>query len=165
MRFHVVCLEMSWQLTALGSVVASRTSSEHVLVMVLLSCTPCRTTNSLADSFATSYSQLYTGRTLFMIDCRPFRDLDNDKILRRHVGFHKRILRTVLDADGRGRIHRDLQGKVDCIMKSRNIFIMICKSGRQRSVSDAGLWSRTLTRFGRESHKASTLSLCQQDKR
>ena len=91
-----------------------------------------------------------------MIDCRPFRDPET-------IGFHPRILRSELDADDYGEIHRDLYGKLVRIMKSRNIFIMICKSGRHWSVTNAELWSRTLARFGRESHKASTLHLCQHD--
>ena len=44
--------------------------------------------DKLAESFVVTYPQLCFGRTLFMIDCRPFRDPDNDKTLRRHVEFH-----------------------------------------------------------------------------
>ena len=33
----------------------------------------------------------------------------------------------------------------------------MCKSRRQRSISDGESWPRTLTRFGREVHKVSTL--------
>ena len=42
---------------------------------------------------------------------------------------------------------RGLYGKLDRIMKSRNIFVMVCKSGRHWSISNAELWSRTLARF------------------
>ena len=59
------------------------------------------------DSFVTNCPQLRTGRTVFMIVCRPFLDLDNDKTLRRHIEFHPRILRSVLDADDYREIHRD----------------------------------------------------------
>ena len=98
-----------------------------------------------------------------MMDCRHFRDLDNDKTLRRRVGFHPRILRSVTDADDHGDIHRNLCGKLDRIMNCQNIVVMICKSGWHRSVSNAELWSRTLARLGREFHKVSTHHLCQHD--
>ena len=67
-----------------------------------------------------------------MIDGRPFRDPHNDKTSRRHVGFHPRILRSVMDADDYAESHRDVYGVSDRIIESLNIFIMIYKGGWHR---------------------------------
>ena len=90
--------DMSWQLAALWSVVASQTSSEHLLrlaqatslVLVFAELYSLLDYDRLADSFVTNCPQLCTGRTLFMIDCRPFRDPGYDKSFMIHVGFHPR---------------------------------------------------------------------------
>ena len=42
---------------------------------------------------------------------------------------------------------------------SKNIVIMICRSGRHRSVANAELWSNTLTRCRRHEHSVSLLHL------
>ena len=60
------------------------------------------------------------GPSLFMIHCRPFRG--NVKTLRSHVGCHPQIIRSVVDADDYGDVHRGPCQKLD--------WIMICKSIR-----------------------------------
>ena len=46
---------------------------------------------------------------------------------------------------------------------SKNIVIMMCRSGRHRSVANAELWSNTLTRCSRHQHSASLLHLSELD--
>ena len=76
--------------------------------------------HKFSESFMASHPQLRVGRTLFMIDCRPFRG--NDETLRSHVGCHPQILRSVMDADGYGEVHRDLCQQLDWIMKGHKHF-------------------------------------------
>ena len=46
---------------------------------------------------------------------------------------------------------------------TKNIVIMMCKSGRPRSVANAELWSNTLTRCCRPQHSVSLLHLSELD--
>ena len=45
------------------------------------------------------------------------------------------------------------------ILSNKNVVIMICMSGRHRSVANAELWSNTLARYSRHQHPVSLLHL------
>ena len=50
------------------------------------------------------------------------------------------------------KVHRRLYDAVSRFFSSKNIAIMICRSGRHRSVANAELWSNTLARHSRRQH-------------
>ena len=155
-----MCRDMVWWRTALWSAVASQISSGHFATRATFAeLYSMRDYDKVAESFVANYPQPWVGRTIFVIDCRPFRNPDYDETFRRDVGFHPCIIRSVMDADEYGETNRDVCGKLDRIMKGGSMFIIICKSGRHRSVSNEELWSRTMVRCGREFHSVSTASL------
>ena len=63
--------------------------------------------------------------------------------------------------------YHDLHSRLcDCMSQffsSKSVVIMVCRSGRYRSVANAELWSNTLTRDGRRQHSTSLLHLSQLD--
>ena len=60
-------------------------------------------------------------------------------------------------------IHGHLYDGMRWFFSSRNIVIMICRSGRHRSVANAELWSNTLTHCSRHQHFVSLLHLSELD--
>ena len=60
-------------------------------------------------------------------------------------------------------LHSRLQDGMSRFLSGKNVVIMICKSGRRRSVAHAELWSNTLTRYGRLLHSVSLLHLSEPD--
>ena len=60
-------------------------------------------------------------------------------------------------------LHSRLYDGMSRFFSSKNVVIMICRSGRHRSAANAELRSNTLTRFGRHQHSASLLHLSELD--
>ena len=60
-------------------------------------------------------------------------------------------------------LHRRLYDGMHWFFSSKNIAIMIRRSGRHRSVANAELWSNTLTRCSRHQHSVSLLHLSELD--
>ena len=92
------------------------------------------------------------GRSIWMIDCRKFDDLDCDKSLRTHVGRNPRLPKSIMYSKNYHELHSPLCDGLSRFFSSMNIVIMICRSGRHRSVANAKLWSNTLTRYSRRQH-------------
>ena len=102
-------------------------------------------------------------RSIWMIDFRKFDDPDCDKSLRIHVGRNPRIMRFIMESKNYHELHSRLYDGMSRFFSSKNVVIMICRSGRHRSAANAELWSNTLTRFGRHQHSASLLHLSELD--
>ena len=98
------------------------------------------------------------GRSLWTIDCRKFTDPDNDRSLRKHI-----VMKSILESENYQPLHSNLYDAMSRILSSKNIVIMICRSGRHRSVANAELWSNTLTRCGPHRHSVSLLQLSELD--
>ena len=90
------------------------------------------------------------GRSVWTIDCRKFDDPDNNRSLREHIGRNPRIMKSTLESENYHALHSRLYYGMHWFR--RNIVIMICSSGRHRSVANAKLWSNTLTRGSRHQH-------------
>ena len=60
-------------------------------------------------------------------------------------------------------LHDRLYDGMHGFFSDKNMVIMICRSGRHRSVANAELWSNTLTRCGRRQHSVSLLHLSDLD--
>ena len=87
-----------------------------------------------------------------MIDCRKFDDPDCDKSLRTHVRRNPKISKIILESKKYHELHRRLYDGMSRFFTKKHMMIMICRSGRHRSVANAELWSNTLTRHSRRQH-------------
>ena len=98
-----------------------------------------------------------------MIDCRNFDDPDNDRSMRKHIGRNPKIMKSILESGNHHALHdREYEGTYR-FFSNKNMVIMICRSGRRRSVAKAELRSNTLTRCGRRQHSVSLLHLSEPD--
>ena len=93
-----------------------------------------------------------TRRKTTTIDCRKFDDPDKDRSLRKHIGRNPKIMKSILESEKYHELHSRLYDG-----------IMMCRSGRHRSVADAELWSNTLIRCSRHQHSVSLLHLSELD--
>ena len=114
-------------------------------------------------NFKDNYPAMCNGRSIWTIDWRKFDDPDNDRSLRKLVGPNPRIMKSILKSENYHALHSRLYDGMHWFFSSRNIVIMICKSGRPRSVANAELWSNTLTRCSRQQHSVSLLQLSELD--
>ena len=119
------------------------------------------------DKFVCSFKDNYTGickdRSIWTIDCRRFDDPDNDRSLRKHIGRNPKIVRSILESENYHALHGRLYDGMRRFFSDKNTVIMICRSGRHRSVANAELWSNTLTRCGRRQHSVSLFHSSEQD--
>ena len=99
-----------------------------------------QTTTSLLTH--ANYPGMSDGRSIWMIDCRKFDDPDCDKSLRTHVGRNPKITKSIMESEGHHELHSRLYDSMSRFLSSETIVIMICKSGRHRSVSNVLLWIR-----------------------
>ena len=60
-------------------------------------------------------------------------------------------------------LHSRLYDGMSRFLSGANVVIMMCKSGRRRSIANAELWSKTLTRYGRLLHSVSLLHVSELD--
>ena len=100
---------------------------------------------------------------LALTTAEKFDDLDCDKSLRIHVGRNPGIMRSIMKSKNYHELHSRLYDGMPRFLSGKNVVIMICKSGRHRSVANAELWSNTLTRYGRLQHTVSLLHLSELD--
>ena len=114
-------------------------------------------------SFKDNYPGMCDGRSTWTIDCRKFDDPDNDRSLRTHICRNPRIMKSNLKSENYHALHSRLYDGVHRFFSSRNIVIMICRSGRHHSVANAELWSNTWTRSSRHQHSVSLLYLSELD--
>ena len=70
----------------------------------------------------------------------------------KHMGRNPRITKSILESENYHALHSRLFHGMHWFFSSRNIVIVICRSGRHRSVANAELWSNTLTRCRRHRH-------------
>ena len=96
--------------------------------------------------FKYHYPGMSDGRSMWTIDCRKFDDPDNDRSLRKHFGRNPSCAKSVLGSENHHALHSRLYDGMHWFFWSRNIVIVMCRSGRHRSVANAELWSNTLTR-------------------
>ena len=120
-------------------------------------------TTSLLTVVKTHYPDKCNGRSIWMIDCRKFDDPDSNVNLRKHIGRNPRITRSIIESKNYNEPHRRLYDGMPRFFSSKNIVIMICRSGRHRSVANAEFWSNTLARYGRHQHSVSLLHLSELD--
>ena len=104
------------------------------------------------DSFEDNYLGVCNGRSICVIDCRKFDDPDCDTSLRTHIGRNPRIMRSIMESKNYHELHSRLYDAMPRFFSSKNIVIMICRSGRHRSVANAALRSNTLTRRSGRQH-------------
>ena len=119
------------------------------------------------DKFVHSFKDNYTGiwkdRSIWTIDCRKFDDPDNDRSMRKHIGRNPKIMKSILETGNYHALHDRLYEGMSRFVSDKNTVIMICSSGRHRSVANAELWSNTLTICGRRQHSVSLLHLSELD--
>ena len=97
-----------------------------------------------------------------MVDCRKFHDSECDKSLRIHFGRHPKVMRSIIDSKNYHE-HSRLYDIMSRLSSNKNVVIMICRSGRDRSVANAELWSNTLTHYSRHQHSVSLLHVSELD--
>ena len=119
--------------------------------------------DKFVDSFEDNYPEVCNGCSIWMIDCRKFDDPDCDKRLRIHVCRNPRIMRSIIESKNYHELHSRLYDGMSRFFSSKNVVIMICRSGRHRSVANVELWSNTLTRYGRHQHSVSSVHLSELD--
>ena len=119
-------------------------------------------TKEVYDKFVRSFKDNYLGickdRSMCMTDGRKFDDPDNDRSMRKHIGPEPED-HEVHVGIREYHVHDRLYEGMYRFFTNNNIVIMICRSGRHRSVANAKLWSNTLTRCGRRQHSVSSLHL------
>ena len=99
------------------------------------------------------------GRSIWTIDYRKFDDPDNDRSLRKHIGRNPKITKSILESENYHALHGRLYDSIHRFFSTKNIVIMICRSGRHRSVANAELWSNTVTRCSRRQHSVFFVAL------
>ena len=122
-----------------------------------------RQTATCCQQFEDNYIGVCKGRSTWMLDCRKFDDPDCSKGLRTHIGRNPRIMRSIMESKNHHELHSRLYDAMSRFFSSKNIVIMICRSGRHRSVANAELWSNTLALRSRRQHSASLLFLSELD--
>ena len=117
------------------------------------------------DKFVRSFEDNYLGmcddRSIWAIDCRKFDD--PDRSLRKHSGRTPIITKSILESENYHALHSRLSDGMHRFFSSKNIGIMICRSGRHRSVANAEFWSNMLARCSRHQHSVSLLHLFELD--
>ena len=121
-----------------------------------------QTTTCLSTVLKTSTVER-NGCSICTINCRKFDDPDCDKSLGTHNGRNPGIMRSILESKNYHELHSRLYDATSRFFSIKNILIMICRSGRHRSVANAELWSNTLARRSRRQHSASLLYLSEMD--
>ena len=115
------------------------------------------------DSFEDNDPETCNGRSIWMIDCRKFDDPDSIVNMRKHIGRNPRIMRSIMESKNYHELHSRLYDGMLRFVSSKDIVIMICRSGLCRSVANAELWSNTLARYSRHPHSVSLLHLSELD--
>ena len=115
------------------------------------------------DSCQENYPRMCIGRSIWMIDGRKMGDPDCDKSLRTRIGRNPRITTSIMESENYHELHRHLYDTMSRFFSSKNQVIMICRSGRHRSVADAELWSNTLPRHSRRQLSVPLLHLPEVD--
>ena len=110
-----------------------------------------------------NYPGVCDGCSVWMIDCRKLDDPEHDVKLGIHVGRNPRIMRSILGSKDYHELHSRLYEGISRFLSIRNVVIMICESGRHRSVANSELWSSTLSRYGRFLHSVSLIHLSEHD--
>ena len=105
------------------------------------------------DKFVGSFQDNFPGM------CIKFDDPGSDKSLRNHIGRNPRIMKSTMESKNYHELQRRLYYRMPRFFSRKNIVIMICRSGRHRSVENAELWSNTLARYSRHQHSVSLLHL------
>ena len=72
-------------------------------------------------------------------------------------------MKSTMESKNYHELQRRLYYRMPRFFSRKNIVIMICRSGRHRSVENAELWSNTLARYSRHQHSASVLHLSELD--
>ena len=119
--------------------------------------------DKFVGSFEDNYPGMWNGHSIWMIDCRKFDDPGRDKSLRNHIGRNPRIMKSIMESKNYHELQRRLYYRMPRFFSRKNIVIMICRSGRHRSVENAALWSNTLARYSRHQHSVSLLHLSELD--
>ena len=119
--------------------------------------------DKFVDRFEDNYPEMRNGRSTWMTVCSKFDDPDSNMSLRKHIGRNPRIMRSIMESKNYYELHSRLYHGISRFFSSKNIVIMICRSGRHRSVANADLWSNTLARYMRHQHSVSLLHLSEQD--
>ena len=122
-----------------------------------------KTTTSLFAVLRATYPGMCDGRSIWVVDCRKSDDPDNDKSLRKHNGRNPGIKKSISESKNNHALHSRLYDGMHRFFSSKNMVIMICRSGRHRSVANADLWSNTLARCSRRQHCVSLLHLSELD--
>ena len=115
--------------------------------------------DKFVGSFEDNYPGMCDGRSIWMIDCRKFDDPGHNKSLRNHIGRNPRITKSIMISKKYHVLHSRLYDGMPRFFSSKNMVIMICRSGRHRSVANAVLWSNTVARYSRRQHSVSLLLL------
>ena len=118
-----------------------------------------QTMTSLLAVFEDHCPELCNSRSTWMINCRKFDYPSSNVILRKHIGRNPRIMKSIMESMNCHELHNRLYDGMPPFFSSKNIVIMICRSGRHRSVANAELWSNTLARYSRHQHSVSLLHL------
>ena len=72
-------------------------------------------------------------------------------------------MKSILESENYDALHGRLYDGMHRFYSNKHIVIMICRSGRHRSVANTELWSNTLTRCSRQQHSVSLLHLSELD--
>ena len=72
-------------------------------------------------------------------------------------------MKTILESGNYHELRDRLYEGMHRFFSDKNVVLMICRSGRHRSVASAELWSNTLTRCGRRQHSVSLLHASELD--
>ena len=119
------------------------------------------------DKFVHSFKDNYPGkckdRSVWTIDCRKFDDPDNDRSMKKHIDRNPKIMKSILESGNYHAVRDRLNEGMYRLFSDKNMVIMMGRSGRHRSVANAELRSKTLTRCGRRQHSVSLLHLSELD--
>jgi len=85
-------------------------------------------------SFRANYPTLSRDRNLVIIDCTSFRNPDEDRSLRSHIGRHYETVKGVVTSKNFQKINQPLE-----YLRSgqKNVVICVCVKGKHRSVADS----------------------------
>ena len=85
-------------------------------------------------SFRKNFPSLCEGRNIQVVDCTAFRNPGDDETGRRHTGAHPDIMHNVYTHKLFRQVHSDLRKMTPT---GKNLVIIVCRSGRHRSVASA----------------------------
>ena len=119
--------------------------------------------DKFVGNFEDNYPKICNGGSIWMIDCKKFDDPDRKKSLRNHMGRNPRITKSIMESKNYHELHSRLYDGMPRFFSSKNVVIMICRSGRHRSVANAEFWSNTLARYSRHQHSVCLLHLSELD--